>query len=156
MIFKDKDKDKIKEKATQSIFLEEQPEPSFSTLQVRTAIEGCADECPGFEPIESIFLGTVFNQKVYSCKHKNGCEHALDCCEKKKQEEQEKDSEFVLRYIVEAYRDGCLEASALENAKDIGRRAWAILPGFDEVRIRFATAEEIEELTRAGRAESEE
>lgn len=156
MIFKDKDKDKIKERATQPIFLEEQPERGFSMLQVGTAIEGCADECLSFKPVENRVILSAFGQKVYSCEHRRGCKHAIDCYEKKKQEEQGKDSEFALRYIVEAYKDGCLGVSLLANAKDIGRRAWAHLPEFDEVRIRIATAEEIEELTRAGRAESEE
>lgn len=32
MIFKDKDKDKIKEKATQPIFIEDQPEPGFKRM----------------------------------------------------------------------------------------------------------------------------
>lgn len=105
MIFKDKDKDKIKEKATQPMFLEDQPERSFSTMLVRTAVEGCADECPEFALTENRILLSVFGHKVYFCKHIKGCEHARDCYEKKKQEEQEEDSEFALRYIVEAYKD---------------------------------------------------
>ena len=86
MIFKDKDKDKIKEKATQPIFLEDQPERSFSTLQVRTAIEGCADECLSFEPVENRTLLSAFGYKIYFCKYTKGCEHALKCSKEQPEE----------------------------------------------------------------------
>lgn len=86
MILKDKDKDKIKDKATQPIFIEDQPEPGFSTLQVRTAIEGCANECLRFNPVENRFMSNTLRHKVYFCKYTKGCEHALKCSKEQPEE----------------------------------------------------------------------
>lgn len=93
MIFKDNDKDKIKEKATQPTFLEERPKAACSTMQILTAVEGCADECPEFEPVENRILFSAFGHNVYFCKYTKGCEHALKCSKEQPEEAKSAESE---------------------------------------------------------------
>lgn len=51
-------------------------------------------------------------------------------------------------FFMDAYRDGELRVKAIENTSVIAFNIWSFLtraePKFDELRIRLATAEEVE------------